>query len=153
LSDLEDHNTAEDLKLRIFNTLSGNSIIGIVLKETPDSFLVALPSKLMAVKDKRAIEPYMPIRFCRMHKATILTTIPCFGEFEIFYIQYLLSEGRGQYPDVIGGAYESRLKQRYDQLKAEASKLQEELENIASEPDENELGTSIMSVPTGKYKH
>jgi hypothetical protein len=94
LSDLEDHNTAEDLKLRIFNTLSGNSIIGIVLKETPDSFLVALPSKLMAVKDKRAIEPYMPIRFCRMHKATILTQYRVLESLKYFIFNiYSVKEG------------------------------------------------------------
>src|SRR5437870_2152032 len=116
VDDLVNHNAAGDLRLRIFNTLSGNSILAIVMKETEDSFLVALPSKLMAIQDKRAIEPYMPIRFCRFFKPTIISAIPCFGEFEVFYTQYLLEQGAQQYPEIFTKDYVKRLEKRFEQL-------------------------------------
>jgi hypothetical protein len=154
VEDLIDHDHAGDLRLRIFNTLSGSSIIGVVVKEIEDSFLVALPSKLMAVQDKRAIEPYMPIRFCRMHKATILTTIPCFGEFEVFYIQYLLDVGKQQYPELFTKEFEERLVARFKKLKRIAEELKQELESLSGKvTEQKDLGSDIIGVPAGKYKH
>lgn len=152
--DILNHEQAVDLKLRIFNTVASSSIIAIVIKETEDSFLVGLPCRLMANGDKRLIEPQMPVRFARFMKPTILYITPCFGEFEIFYIRYLLDQGKEQYPEFINEAFAKKLSERFNVLTEEATKLKKELESLAEEEgpkDPNSL--AIMAPAVGKYKH
>lgn len=152
--DILDHENASDLKLRIFNTVAGSSILAIVLRETEDSFLVGLPCRLLASKDKKLIEPQMPVRFARFMKPTILYVTPCFGEFEIFYIKYLLGEGKLQYPEVITSEYEERLQERFNELLDTATKLKEKFESIAkSEIAKEEPDLALMAPPSDKYKH
>lgn len=153
ISDLLDHNTASDLKLRIFNTVASSSILAIVLQETADSFLVALPCRLMANGDKRLIEPQMPVRFARFMKPTILYVTPCFGEFEVFYIRHLLDQGKEQYPELITGEFAQKLVDRFEKLKEQAIQIKQDLEAIAGPVQDEEPNAAMMQPPAGKYKH
>lgn len=146
---LSDHPNANDLNLRIFNSITGAAIIGVVLNELHDSFLVALPSRLFANKEQRLIEPYMPVKFVRMMKGSIVNMIPCYGEFEAFYIHYLLSEGKEQYPELIKTPFEDQLRGRFEQIKTAIVPPTE------GQSVQQEEGPDSIVVPPGsnRYRH
>lgn len=151
--DLMDHEVpTKDLKLRVLNILSGTSLLGIIMQETEDSFLVGLPCKLMEYENKKAVQPYIPIPFIRVFKTTIIVALPCFGEFEIFYIKWLLDHGKYLYPDLVCPAYEDKLKERLSDLKSTAEELKRELESLAGPKIEEEPIASMIAPPS-KLKH
>jgi hypothetical protein len=163
IEDLASHQTiTKELKLRIINLLSGSSILGIILREQDDSFLVGLPSKLMAYDDLRVVEPYMPVPVIRIFKPTILSLIPVYGEFEIYYIRYILKEGKEVLEDLdfssnLGPAFENRLKERANHIRLlleQQLKKKEELAKTGKEETPVEIDSSTMvSATTSKYKH
>lgn len=116
--DLVDNNFSKDLKLRIINSVGGISIMVVIIEEIEDSFLVALPSKLMGVEGVNAftVIPYMPIKFFRAFKSTIVTLIPIFDEFEVHYIRYLLDKGIHIFPEFIS-PMKVKLEKRFEQIK------------------------------------
>lgn len=150
-SDLADHNKSTDLNLRILNTLSGSSLLCIIMEELEDSFLVALPCKLMAYGEKKVIEPYMPVRFVRFFKPTLLAAIPCFGEFELFYIKWLLANGNNLFPKFIVEEAVNALQKRYDVITSEAKDLVQNLESIAEKKED--VPMPIIAPPDSRYKH
>ncbi len=155
-SDLVDHNKSTDLNLRIMNILSGSSLLCVVMEELSDSFLVALPCKLVAYKDKKAVEPYLPVQFVRIMKPTVLMVMPCFGEFEAFYIDWLLVNGNNLFPEFIDELYLTAFKERFSAIKKEATALAGNLESIANTPEERKDDSSTPSIitpPDSKYKH
>lgn len=149
--DLVDHNEAKDLKLRIMNTLSGNSLMCVVMEELDDSFLVALPCKLMAYGDRRVVEPYMSVRFIRLFKPTILAAIPMFGEFEQFYIKWLLENGNNLYPSYVTETAIAELTKRYDQVTNTTRELKDSLKSIADKHDDQSM--SLIPIPENTTKH
>lgn len=149
-SDLMDHNESEDLNLRILNTLSGNSLLCVVMEESVDSFLVALPCKLMSYGEKRVIETYLPVKFVRFFKPTLLAAIPMFGEFEQFYIKWLLENGNNLFPDFIEEEAVGLLQKRYDDIINQTQKLKDSLEGIASKETEP---MAAIPTPSSVTKH
>jgi hypothetical protein len=155
-SDLVDHNQSQDLNIRIMNTLSGSSVICIVMEEMDDSFLVALPCKLVAKGETKVIEPYILQKFVRMFTSTIITAIPCFGEFELFYIEWLLENGNSLYPEYVDGPFLEELRARLRRIKNEADKLTQNLEGIAEKKVIEEAEESlplIMTPPSTNTRH
>lgn len=155
-SDLLNHNLATDLKLRILNTLSGASLMGVVAQETRDSFLVILPSRLLENGIKRVVEPHVPVRFGRFQKSTILSTIPCFGEFEAYYIQYLLTTGMDVFPEFFKPVYIKKLTKRLLALKVVLDKLNEEAELKKKKLKEESETATVNTIPaqgSTKYRH
>jgi hypothetical protein len=151
-ADLLDHNEAVDLKLRIFNTVAGSTVMVVVLRETAHSFLVALPCKLLASGDRRLVEPLMPVRFCRFMKATLPYVVPCYGEFELYYIRFLVEQGKALYPSLFENGFEEKLKARLEKLVKRAEEMRKELDEIASK-ELSDPDSPIMAPPINKYKH
>jgi hypothetical protein len=94
----------EDLnrpRIVILNTIAGSSLMCMILEESEDSFLVALPAKLLRNEDKQTMEidPYLPVPYARFIKSGILFVTPVFGTFEFLYLKYLLAQGIDEYPD------------------------------------------------------
>lgn len=142
--DLVDHNNSKDMNMRILNTLSGSSLLCIIMEELDDSFLVALPCKLMAYGEtNRVVEPYMPVRFVRFFKPTIMAVIPIFGEFEHFYTKWLLDNGNNLFPTFVGEEAVASLQKRYNEITAQTNELKESLESIAEKEE-----PAISSIPT-----
>lgn len=97
---------------RIFieNSDKKSTILGFLLEETEDSFLVALPSKLVIVEDAsregeepvryKQIVPYLPVPYCRLLKSSIFAVSYPFSEFKENFDIYLSSEGLNLYPEI-----------------------------------------------------
>jgi hypothetical protein len=161
VTELGSHDTiSRDLKLRIITLVSGSSVMGVILQELEDSFLVGLPSKIYEIGDKRSVEPFLPVPYMRFFKSTILHIIPCYGEFEVYYIRYLMKEGNTLLADrnaayYLGSDYAERLKKRATILKDLLEKqLTAQEEKAAAPADSKEYdASSVMSATASKYKH
>lgn len=92
-----------NLGIRIFNlnNQAGTSLLGIVLFENDDSFLVGLPSKLLKKDDKYKVELYMPVQSIRLMKSSVSIVSMPFTPFEEHYLEFLDTEGRDLYPEVV----------------------------------------------------
>jgi len=93
--------TEEDFGLRIFVTKSGDSFIGLLLEEQDDSFLICFPSRLLAStsSNARIIEPYMSVPYFRAMKYSIPFVVPIYGEFEYYFLKYMVEKVPELYPD------------------------------------------------------
>lgn len=151
--DLLDHNTSEDLNLRILNTLSGSSLMCIILRETGNSFLVGLPCKLIAYREKQVVEQYMSVNFIRVPISSLLAIVPCFGEFEEEYIGWLIENGQQLFPRVITDDYKGRLIARRKRIKEELEIVKSSAESIASKDDEEDSSSTIMALPESNTRH
>lgn len=149
---LMNHVDGSDLNLRILNMITGTSLMSVVLEESYDSFLVALPSRLMALEAQRMVEPHMPVKLARIMKSAVITVIPCYGEFEFFYIEYLLNTGKKEFPELFTESFESKLKGRFGKIKDIMSKKESKPAPPAKE--EPAAGDSIVMQPSPtKYRH
>lgn len=137
-----------DAGLRIFNTVSGLSLMGIVLQEQDDSFLIGLPAKLMVYPERgpeRVVEPHVPVPFIRSFKHTMLTVMPLFGEYEAYYTNYLLKEGLKIYPEIFTEKFLTILNNRLKFVRKTLELLaQEEQERIRKD---NEEGAELLDGP------
>jgi hypothetical protein len=148
---LMEHSDGNDLNLRIVNSITGSSLMCVVLEELHDSFLVALPSRLLANKEQRLVEPHMPVRFARMFKPCIISMIPCYGEFEAFYLHYLLTKGNEHYPELYTVTFTAKLQKRFDAIKEGYFVKKDPAPLVQSE--ENTADPIVMPLGTGRYKH
>lgn len=66
-------------------------LMGILVREIEDSFLVGLPAKFTkdAEKGYLRIEEYLPFPYIRLYKVNLLYTTPLFGMFKTSYSRYL----------------------------------------------------------------
>ena len=88
--------------LRVFNRTSDNlSIVGILLQESDDSFLVGLPVKLTSGTgtDDIQVQYYVPFPYVRFLKNNIAEVTPVFGVFEKMYLPYLKNTALIEYPE------------------------------------------------------
>lgn len=75
----------------IFNTISGLSIMVIVLEEKHDSFIIGLPARLVKYQNNTlGAEPYLPTPTARFFKNTLLNIIDLVNEFELPYLNYVI---------------------------------------------------------------
>lgn len=74
----------------IFNTVAGISIMGIILDENQDSFIVGLPARLVKHNGVLKADPYVPTETSRFFKSTLLNCIELVDEFELPYILYVI---------------------------------------------------------------
>lgn len=162
--DLMEHSHQNgDLGLRIVTSVTGSSIICVIQQENADSFLALLPSRLLAADDKFMIEAYMAVPFIRIMKATSVSVVPAFGDFEFYYTDFLIKRGKELCPQ--GNFDVQKLQQRFDVLvELNKKKLAAQPEILVFEDDwENEAepitldedSSLLLSLPvTGqKYKH
>jgi hypothetical protein len=74
----------------IFNTVAGISVMGTILEELEDSFIVGLPARLVRQQGVLGCEAYVPAALTRFFKGTILNYVGIEGDFELPYLQYLI---------------------------------------------------------------
>lgn len=88
---------------RIFNlnNTNGTTLLGILVEETEDSFLIGLPSRLLDIDGEMKIEPYMPISYARFMKSNVLSVTFLFGVFLEKYVEYLKTTGAEIAPDLV----------------------------------------------------
>lgn len=106
---------------RIFNlnNATGTTLLGILIEETEDSFLVGLPSRLLDVEGEMKIDPYMPITYARFMKYSVLSVTFLFGIFLEKYVDYLKTTGRELAPDLVGRIDFDEKQEDYEELSEE----------------------------------
>lgn len=85
----------------ILNTIGGSSIMGIIEEELEDSFLVKLPARLVSEDGVVLAESYTDVCCMRFFKYALFATAPIYGQFEKYYLQYILTEGLSTHPDAV----------------------------------------------------
>ena len=88
--------------IRVFNrTSDGQSVVGILLQEISDSFLVGLPARLLKHSESDTItaEAFIPFPYARLMKSNISEITPVFGIFEFPYLAYLKEVALVEYPE------------------------------------------------------
>lgn len=95
--------TSSSIGIRVFNlnNQSGTTLIGVVMFENEDSFLVALPSKLLKKDDDYKVDLYVPIDMVRLMKSNITLLSHPFSPFEEHYLEFLDTYGREVCPDIV----------------------------------------------------
>jgi hypothetical protein len=88
---------------RIFNlnNSNGTTMLGVLMEETDDSFLVGLPSRLIQNDGVYKVEPYLPVKFARFFKNSIVSTMFLFDKFYDTYIEYLQTRGKEIFPELV----------------------------------------------------
>jgi hypothetical protein len=93
-----------DIEPRIFTLANpaNTTLLGFVLTESEDSFLVGHPSRLVVGADEvsKHIEPFIPVPFIRLMKYNICMVVPVFGDFQTYFIEYLRTEANAKYPEL-----------------------------------------------------
>lgn len=132
-------------KLVILNTISGSSLMSLILRESDDSYLVALPAKLLSVEETGDVEvdPYLPVPYARFFKTSILFVTPIFGTFEYLYLKYLLTEGIEDYPEALS---DDDVKCLLDRLNVVTEERGDEDDNLAHQV-EMEDGSDVDYLP------
>ncbi len=93
-------------EIRLFN-LTGKhlTVMALLLEETDDSFLVALPAYLEKRSDESGkavgveVHPYINFPYIRWMKHFVTGITPLFGWFKTAYIKYLKEVALIQYPE------------------------------------------------------
>lgn len=95
-------------RLFVFNNADSTTLLGVMLEETDDSFLVAIPSKLVQVAQpanstgtETKIVPFIPVPYIRIFKSALLTTMYLYGEYAEKYLEYLKDKGEDIYPELL----------------------------------------------------
>lgn len=134
--------------LRIFNLLpNNNSIMGILVDETEDSFLVGLPAKLIKSDKEQeySVDSYIGFPYIRFLKSAITGVTPLFGIFEEPYHAFLREEGLVNHPEYSqflweGFMQETPLTKEEEEMNA---KIEERLMDAVSKAS---VGPSTRSV-------
>lgn len=87
-------------RLLILNNASQTNLLGVVLEETEDSFLVGLPSRLIDSGSDLQVEPFVKVPYLRLLKSSVLTVLYLFDVFKEKYLAYLIEHGTTLYPDL-----------------------------------------------------
>lgn len=98
---------------RIFtlNNVNSTTVLGVVMTETDDSFLVALPSRLteqaehhpdgsVIVTGPPVVVPLSSEAYLRLMKNAVLGVSHMYGIFREKYLEYINTEGKKLYPEV-----------------------------------------------------
>ena len=110
--ELEEDLTPEDVllystfagpRLFVLNNANMTNVLGVLMDESDDSFLVGLPIRLMNDGNdptKIKAEPFAPVPYIRVLKSAIITVSYLYGIFESEYTKYILEKGAALYPEI-----------------------------------------------------
>lgn len=91
-------------RIFVLSNAEATTLLGVMLEETDDSFLVAIPSKLVhGPKGKESdhqVVPFIPVPYLRVFKSSLMTTMFLYGEYEDKYLAYLQEHGEEIYPEL-----------------------------------------------------
>lgn len=106
-TDEDDLLFSEVLGTRVFslNNTNGTTLVGVVVSETDDSFMVGLPARLLKTtegdNERFRIEPFSPEPYIRLIKYNVTFVTFAFGIFKTAYDTYLDTVGRDDFPELI----------------------------------------------------
>lgn len=82
--------TSDEPRIFELNSQSKSTIIGVVLEETEDSFLVGIPSRLVQDSETGdySLIPYLPVPHIRLLKSGISMIIPMFDPYRSAFMKY-----------------------------------------------------------------
>jgi hypothetical protein len=150
--------------LRVINTVLGSSVLGIILKELPDSFLVGLPGKLVRqhvvdgssgefLDESLVVQEFVPPSEIRLFKSTLLSMLPLFDDFEYFYLQYLLTEGIEKCPDMISDTDKEILTRRLEDCGYIVAPAEQAAEDPSEREDRGPSPDSFLVLTGDKTRH
>ena len=147
----------ETVPMRLINIFSGSTIMGIIIGETNDSFLVAFPARLLNEGGVIQVEPYVPVSYTRLFKTAIIAMTPILFEFEYHYIPYVLNCMDTNFPSYVTHDRKEYLEKRL----AELIELNKAVTETVKKTDDNEnniengtSGNNSILINSGsKYKH
>jgi hypothetical protein len=88
-------------RLIVLNNAAMTNVLGLLLEESDDSFLVGIPGIAKQQEDgSMDIQPFVPVPYIRLLKSAIISVMYTFGVLEDAYMQYLDTKGRELYPEV-----------------------------------------------------
>lgn len=89
--------------LRIFTLNNNSPILGILLQENEDSFLVGLPTRFSKDKESGSmfLEGVIPFPYFRIFKSSLFNIAPLYGVFSTTYTKYLQEVGLVNHPEFI----------------------------------------------------
>ncbi len=98
------YGTDQGPRIFVFNNAESTTLLGVMLEETDDSFLVAIPSKLIhgpkGKETEHIVVPFIPVPYIRVMKSALMTTMYLYGEYAEKYIAYLKERGEDIYPEL-----------------------------------------------------
>lgn len=87
-------------RLFILNTADGTNLLGLVLDESDDSFLVGLPSRAITSEAGPKIVAYNAAPYLRLMKTSLISVMYIPDGFLEMFMQYVTDNGRKIYPEV-----------------------------------------------------
>lgn len=144
--DLDEANVSEEDVL-MFSTYSGprvfilnderkTNILGLVLDESDDSFLVGMPGKaLQDAEGNYKIEPFVPVPYLRFLKSGILSLMYVPEPVSTIYQTYLEEKGPEIYPDIADHIEDVEADDLEEQTPGQAIVAPNEV-NVSLTPDE-----------------
>lgn len=137
---------SDELGLRIFilNNSTNTQVLGVLMEESDDSFLVGLPSKLV----ENEILPLVPIKYGRILKSSIMMVVYPYGILYEKYIAYLKTKGASVFPELIDAINFEEMTDCIVEEKPVQPNQQEIIEKVA---EALEQGGVILTV--SKTKH
>lgn len=86
-------------RLFFMDNPSLKTVIGILVSETDDSFLVAMPARLIEDgSGYKEIKPFVPVHYIRLQKSSVTFVSYIFEPFDSIYKEYVES-AESIYPD------------------------------------------------------
>lgn len=85
-------------RLFTLNNEANTTLLGILLEETDDSFLVGIPSRLVKSGEEHFIQPFAPVPYFRLLKNSVMSVMYPFGIFTEKFNEYVKTEGVELYP-------------------------------------------------------
>lgn len=120
--------------IRIFslNNNQQTTLLGILVEETDDSFLVGLPSRM--VKDEKtedlSVVPYLPATFYRLLKTSVEGVLFMEDPFLSEYHKYVVGMNRPEFEEILPILFENF---EEEPRTVEADDLEEKLQQVSLE--------------------
>lgn len=120
----------------IFNTVAGISIMGLIMEEIADSFIVGLPARLIKDKGTLRADPYVPTGTARFFKSTLLNYIELTDDFELPYLLYVIENSdKIELPEEELDVLKARVEEILSEDREEIVELPEHVNFIFPEPE------------------
>lgn len=89
------------MRVFILSDAGLKTVIGILLEETDDSFLVAMPARLIDVDGNKEMESVVDVPFFRLLKSNVSILMHGFEPFRKYYNEYLKDRAKDVYPPAL----------------------------------------------------